>query len=84
MINSKFHNLVNYLQIQDCNTIRLSFSQIEAILGFQLCYSARKYRVYWNKSKTHMLPFVCDEAGFVIESVDMNHENVFFVKKNGR
>ena len=84
MINSIFQNLVNYLQIQDSITIELSFSQIETILGFQLCYSARKFRVYWNKSKTHMLPLVCDEAGFVIECLDMDREKVLFVKKNDK
>lgn len=84
MINSKFQELANYLQIQDCSSIELSFSQIERILGFQLCSSARKYRVYWYKSKTHMLPLVCDAAGFIIDSVDINNEKVLFVKKSGR
>lgn len=80
MINSKFAPLASYLKIQDSEACVLTFLQIEEILGFQLCYSARRYRVYWSKSPTHMLPLVCDEAGYKIKTVDMKRETAQFIK----
>ena len=80
MINSKFWPLANYLEAQNMAQIVLRFEEIEAILGFTLCRSARTYEVYWRPSATHMLPNVCLEAGYKITDIDLKNEKVCFIK----
>lgn len=80
MIDSKFIPLANYLRKTNSKYIELSFSEIESVLGFVLCPSARIYNAYWHISKTHMLPLVCEEAGYRIDSVDIFNEKVRFAK----
>lgn len=80
MINSKFWPLANYLKAQNMAQIVLSFEEIEAILGFALCKSARIYEVYWRPSATHMLPNICLEAGYGVTDINLKNERVRFVK----
>lgn len=80
MVNSKFWPLANYLIAHNVNQIVLTFEDIESILGFQLCKSARKYGVYWRPSPTHMLPNICLEAGYKIADIDLKNEKVCFIK----
>ena len=54
MANSKFFALAEYLKHQNTSPIRLSFREVESILGFTLCSSARQYSAYWHPSKRHM------------------------------
>lgn len=80
MIDSKFEPLAIYLKYHNESQIVLSFEEIEAILNFRLCKSARKYSAYWKPSKTHMLPNICLDAGYKIEDVDLEFEKVRFVR----
>lgn len=80
MINSKFWPLANYLEAQNMAQIVLSFEEIESILGFHLCKSAREYEAYWRPSARHMLPNICMEAGYKIADIDLKNEKAHFVK----
>ena len=80
MINSKFEPLTLYLKYQNKPQIVLSFEDIESILQFTLCKSARMYRAYWSPWKTHMLPNACLEAGYKITEVDLKLEKVRLVR----
>ena len=80
MKNSKFEPLALYLQCQNGSQIVLSFEEIEAILKFKLCKSARKYIAYWQPSKTHTLPNICLDVGYRIKDVDLKFEKVRLVK----
>lgn len=80
MINSKFEPLALYLKYQNEPQIVLSFEEIETILNFNLCKSARMYMAYWQPSKTHTLPNICLDAGYKIKNVDLKQERVCLVR----
>ena len=79
-MNSKFEPLATFLMHQKNTLITMTFSEIETILGYRLCYSARKYTVYWSISKIHRLPLVCAEANYKVDSVNIHDESVRFAK----
>ncbi len=53
---SKFYRLEKYLKIRTEESFKMSFDDIEKILGFRLSSSAYNYPAYWGPSKTHILP----------------------------
>lgn len=63
---SKFINLEKFLSSQDKQYLDLSFSEIENIIGENLCPSAYKYKPYWHTSKTHTLPNLILDCGYKI------------------
>ncbi len=77
----KFDPLRKHLEQNGSDRITLSFSDIERIIGEELCPSARKHHAYWRLSKTHMLPQAVDDAGYSVESVQLTNETVSFSKK---
>lgn len=77
----KFDPLGKHLANDGAQIIKLSFAEIESIIGEELCDSARKYHAYWHLSKTHMLPRAVDDAGYTIDSVQLEEEIVCFRKK---
>ena len=68
---SKFRPLEFFLESQHKQIIRLTFEEIEKIIGMPLCESAYKYTAYWHPSKTHVLPNMIIGTGYIIESVDL-------------
>ena len=51
---SKYGPLTQYLMGADKNSVRLTFSKLEEILGFRLPPSALKYAAWWeNNSNGH-------------------------------
>ena len=79
--NSKFEPLSSYLQLKKPQRITLTFCEVEDILGFCLCPSARKHGAYWHLSKTHMLPQAWDSVGYVLESLDMSKQMITLIRK---
>lgn len=76
----KFDNFVYYLKRQTKNTFTLSFTEIEQILGFELCDSAYKYKVYWNPSgRKAGFPNEVLECGYKMEP-DLSNKRVTFHK----
>lgn len=79
-MKSKFIPLADYLARKNENRIVLSFDEIETILAFELCYSAKNYTAYWHESETHILPKICLMYGYEVESVDLDSKLVTFVR----
>lgn len=77
----KFGPLTNYLNAKRENTISLSFSDIERIVSFELCPSARKHNAYWHLSDTHMLPRAIDDAGYRVDTVSLADECITLKRK---
>ena len=51
---SKYGPLTQYLMGADKNSVRLTFSKLEEILGFRLPPSALKYDAWWaNNGRDH-------------------------------
>jgi len=78
---SKFDALGTYLSKQTASVLTLSFSEIERIIGFELCKSAYTYDAYWRPSKTHILPNLIEDNGYRIEAIDIFGQKVTLHKK---
>lgn len=80
--NSKFEPIMQYLIKQNKEFLTLSFKEIEDILNFRLCNSARQYTAYWNISDTHILPQAIQKGGYRIVQLDLSKEFVKLQKEN--
>lgn len=78
----KYGPLRTYLYEQQetgLSNIRLEFRDLESLLGFELPDSARKHRAWWgNDSNTHPHARAWMAAGWLVDDVDMNAEQVSF------
>lgn len=81
---SKYHPLGRYLSRQGAREIRLTFGEIEKVLGFELPASARNHRPWWANNPSHVMARVWLDAGYASEQVDMTGERVVFRAIPGR
>ena len=58
--------------------VSMTFSEIERILGDPLPASARKHRPWWANDKTHVQAEAWMDAGWEVDHVDINSEQVTF------
>jgi hypothetical protein len=82
-VPGKYDALTKFLSSQgkDKQTLQLSFRKIEEIIGDSLPESARKYSAWWaNDAKTHPQGRSWVEAGWKVESVNIEKEEVVFKK----
>lgn len=77
-----FIGLTAYLEKCGKDEIKLSFSDVERILGFQLPDSAYLHQSYWSNSESHPIASGWLNAGYLSQHVDMKGQTVEFVKKN--
>ena len=49
----KYNNIKEFLKEEQTNAIRLTFRQIEIILGGPLPNSAREHQAWWANDKSH-------------------------------
>ncbi len=77
-----FIGLTAYLEKCGKDEIKLSFSDVERILGFQLPDSAYLHQPYWSNSGSHPIASAWMNAGYLSQHVDMKGHTVEFVKKN--
>lgn len=80
MKNTKYQPLTEYLLKSNKDEITLSFSEIEAILGFTLPGSAKNYAVNWSNTKSVGLPWAWLNAGYKTHNTDMKKGIVHFTK----
>ncbi|MFR0960283.1 DUF4268 domain-containing protein [Streptococcus salivarius] len=76
----KFSKLNQYLENCGKTELTLTFTDIEAIIGCNLCKSAYNYSAYWTPSPTHTMPNAILAAGFKVVSVDL-HSNTLLLRK---
>ncbi|MGE0409384.1 MAG: hypothetical protein AB7P23_08995 [Amphiplicatus sp.] len=82
---SKYDPLAAFLTASGKSEIRLSFADIEKIIGAALPPTAYKHRPYWsNNPSNSVLTRVWLEAGFKTERVDMKAQTVVFRKAGAR
>jgi len=68
---TSFTPLYEYLRKQGKQTLKLSFDEVETIIGKKLCASACKYHSYWYPAKDRPLSNVIFNAGYDVKSVDL-------------
>ena len=77
---SKYDILKNYLIASEKNTIRLTFKEIEEILGFKLPESNYKHQAIWANSDTYPVAKAWLSAGYLSESLNMKEQTIVFRK----
>lgn len=80
---SKYQPLQDYLANSKSNSISMTFSEIEEVLGFKLPESSHKYRAWWsNNASNNVMTEAWMNAGFITEEVDLAGEKLKFSKAN--
>ena len=79
---SKYRPLLQYLAKTDALFLKLSFAEIEKILGAPLPQSARRYFAWWANEEDgmHVQAESWMDAGFQTEKLDFNGGTVCFRK----
>jgi hypothetical protein len=79
---SKYAALKNHLHQAGLGQVRMSFRDIEHVLGFDLPSSARRHRAWWsNNASNNVMTHAWLDAGYVTEDVDMAGGQVTFVAR---
>ena len=80
---SKYEPLTRHLALRQLSEIPMRFADIEALLGFQLPPSSRKYRTWWsNNADSSVITKAWLTAGYRTRDVDLAAEKLVFVKLN--
>jgi len=78
---SKYQPLLDFLCGSDRNEINLSFAEIETLIKDTLPNSAKSNRAWWsNRSKGALQALAWIEAGYLVEDVDFDCQQVTFYK----
>jgi hypothetical protein len=76
---SKYAPLANYLSRQKTREVRMTFAEIERIIGAKLPPKAQKHRAWWsNNPDNSTMTKAWLEAGFRSEQVDMAGRSLVF------
>ena len=79
---SKYDPLTEHLMRRGQARIPMRFSEIEAVLGFQLP-SSKSYRAWWsNNPSNNVMTKAWLAAGYRTEQVDLEGERVVFAKQD--
>lgn len=76
----KYRYLSNYLKKSGQERIRMSFAEIEKVIGFSLSPSARKNRANWANSRSQSLACSWLKVGYRTVEVNLEREFVVFEK----
>lgn len=75
----KYEPLTKFLSDQPVDEIRMSFNEIERVIGDRLPASARNHRAWWsNNPNNSVMTKAWLDAGFRSEQVDMGGRKVVF------
>ena len=78
---AKYEPLQAHLESVGFDRIRMTFRQIEQVIGSELPGSARKYRAWWsNNPSNSVMTRAWLGAGYMTEGVSMEHEFLTFRK----
>jgi hypothetical protein len=75
----KYEPLTAFLRRQSRALVRMSFDEIERVIGAKLPPSATHHRAWWsNNSQNNVMTKAWTDAGFESEDVDMKGRRVVF------
>lgn len=76
---SKYHGLYRYLRRQGQEELRLSFAEIERLIGSALPAGARQRRAFWsNRTRGALQAQAWMAAGYRVRQVDLEAGHVIF------
>lgn len=77
--------LTAYLEQNGQDVVKMSFKEIESILGESLPQSAYKYPALWSNSESHSIAFGWMNAGYMSQNLSIANRTIEFVKRdNGK
>lgn len=76
----KYVALTTHLEKCDRDVIKMSFKEIESVLGERLPESAYKYPALWSNSESHSIAFGWLDAGYMTQNLSIPNQSVEFVK----
>jgi hypothetical protein len=80
----KYEPLSEFLRKHHADRIKLTFGEIERIVGFKLPKSAKEYRAWWsNNPANSVMTKAWLDAGFESEQVDMEGGKLVFRRIHG-
>ena len=75
----KYAPLTEFLRRQSGTVVRMSFAEIERVIGAKLPPSATHHRAWWsNNAQNNVMTKAWKDAGFESEDVDMQGRRVAF------
>ena len=75
----KYEPLTEFLRRQSHAVVRMSFAEIERVIGAKLPPSATHHRAWWsNNAQNNVMTKAWKDAGFESEDVDMGRRRVAF------
>jgi hypothetical protein len=78
---TKYEPLTTYLNLCKKHKVKLTYNEIEDVLGFDLPPSAMKYKAWWNNNdKRHSHSVSWCEAGYKTTDIILG-ESVVFIKE---
>jgi len=78
-VSHKYAPLAEFLRHQSRAVVRMSFDEIERVIGTKLPPSATQHRAWWsNNAQNNVMTRAWKEAGFESEDVDMKARRVAF------
>lgn len=78
--DSKYFALHEFLSTQRGDRLELTFSDLEAVLGFRLPRGARSHKAWWGNGRSgHSQARAWLLAGWRVAIVDLDEERVDFI-----
>lgn len=79
----KYQPLTTYLRTQRGERVRMSFAEIERVIGAQLPHSADSHRAWWsNNPKNNVMTQAWLDADFESEQVDLKSRKLVFRRRH--
>ena len=75
--SNKYRHLTTYLESAN-SPVRLTFKELEKIIGFELPSSAYKHREFWANTKSHSIALSWLSVGYKTVEVSIENEYVIF------
>lgn len=83
--NSKYEPLTSHLRAQRGDSVRMTFAEIERVIGRKLPPSAVTHRAWWsNNPLNNVMTRAWQEAGFESEQVDLDERKLVFRRTPSR
>lgn len=76
----KYIALTSFLEKNSAEIVKLTFKDIERIIGEKLPESAYKYPALWANSESHTIAFEWLNAGYISQNVNILDHTIEFVK----
>jgi hypothetical protein len=79
----RYTPLTDFLRAQATRNVRLTFGDIERVLGRKLPASARRHQAWWSNTKTHSYAKAWMDIGWRTRALDLASESIVFERGIG-